>query len=79
MSTFLNVQERIAKKLLAAEATSFEKAVTIEEAEFDLQEQRWLNYVAGGLFATVKKTKDKRYYVDDFECPKDVSCNYSAF
>jgi hypothetical protein len=80
MSTFLNVQERITRKLLAAHATSFEKAVTVEEAQFDLQEQRWLIYVAGGLFATVKKTKDKKYYVGNLEDPKDVPYKYySAF
>jgi len=38
-------------------------AVTIEEAMFDLQEQGWLSYVAGGVFSKVKKTKHQRYYV----------------
>jgi hypothetical protein len=45
------------------EATSKEKAVTAQEAHLDMQELNWLSYIAGGLFARVKKTKDKRYYV----------------
>lgn len=54
---------RIVSKLEKAGATSMQKAVTIEEARFDLQEIEWLCYVAGGFFSTVKKTKDQRYYV----------------
>jgi len=57
------MQKRIAEKLAAAKATSLERAVTITEAKLDMQEQNWLSYVAGGLFAEVKKTKDKRYYI----------------
>jgi len=56
-------QQRIIAKLLAMGATSREKAITAQEANLDLQEQNWLHYIAGGLFARVKKTKDKRYYV----------------
>jgi len=40
-----------------------EKAVTIEEAELDLQERQWLDYFAGGFLSTIKKTEDKRYYI----------------
>jgi hypothetical protein len=59
------IEDRIRKKLVEAEATSVKKAVTIEEAKFDVQEQNWLICVAGGLFSSVKKTKDKRYYIAD--------------
>jgi len=61
--TIYAMQQRIIVKLLATDATSREKAVTAHEAHLDIQEQNWLNYVAGGLLAKVKKTKDKRYYV----------------
>ena len=61
--TLLAIQQRISAKLLEMEATSKEKAVTAQEAHWDIQELNWLNYIAGGLFARVKKTKDKRYYV----------------
>jgi len=61
--TVFRMEQFIRAKLLAAGATSKEKAVTIHEAHFDMQEQNWLNYIAGGLFAAVKKTKDKRYYI----------------
>jgi len=54
---------RIAFKIKKAGATSKEKAVTIEEAKLDLKEQQWLDYVAGGFLSTIKKTKDKRYYI----------------
>jgi hypothetical protein len=57
------MRHRIVGKLEKAGATSMQKAVTTEEARFDLQEQQWLSYVAGGFFSEVKKTKDQRYYV----------------
>ena len=58
------LEDRISSKLRAAGATSTDTAVTRHDAFFDDQEQNWLNYIAGGLFAKVKKTKDKRYYVE---------------
>ena len=61
--TIYAMQQRIRAKLLALDATSREKAVTAQEANLDEQESNWLRYVAGGLLARVKKTKDKRYYV----------------
>jgi hypothetical protein len=61
--TIFKMEQCIRAKLRAAGATSKEKAVTIQEAHFDMQEQNWLSYVAGGLFAVVKKTEDKRYYI----------------
>jgi hypothetical protein len=54
---------KIIHRLKKAGATSEEKAVTIEEAGFDLQEQRWLRYFAGGLLSEIRKTKDRRYYI----------------
>ena len=61
--TLFAMQQRIRAKLLAMGATSREKAVTAQEAHLDMQEQNWLHYIAGGLFARVKKTEDRRYYV----------------
>ena len=61
--TIFAIQQRIIVKLLATGATSIEKAASAQEANFDMQEQNWLRYVAGGFLARVKKTKDKRYYV----------------
>ena len=54
---------RIVAKIGKAGATSKAKAVTIEEAEFDLQERQWLNYFAGAFLGKVKKTVDKKYYI----------------
>jgi hypothetical protein len=48
---------------LKVKAISEDDAVTIREANFDMQELNWLDYVAGGLFAEIKKTADRRYYV----------------
>lgn len=59
---FLAMEQRIRDKLLVVGATSIDKAVREEEANLDIQEQNWLDYVAGGLFACVKKTKSGRYY-----------------
>jgi hypothetical protein len=61
--TLYATQQSIIAKLSAMGATSREKAVTPQEAHLDMQEINWLSYVAGGLFAMVKKTKDKRYYL----------------
>jgi len=65
--TLYAIQQRISVKLLAVGATSREKAVTAQEANLDRQEQNWLHYIAGGLFARVKKTEDKRYYVATYK------------
>jgi hypothetical protein len=54
---------RIISKIEKAGATSIEKAVTIEEAELDLQEQQWLKYFAGAFLDKIKKTKNQRYYI----------------
>ena len=64
LSGFQNVMHyRLVAKIRKAGATSKEKAVTIEEAEFDLQERQWLNYFAGAFLDEIKKTSDKRYYI----------------
>lgn len=54
---------KIISKIEKAGATSQEKAVTVEEAGLDLQEQRWLHYFAGVFLSGIKKTADKRYYI----------------
>ena len=57
------MQGRLISKIKKAGATSRDKAVTIEEAELDFQEQNWLNYFAGTFLGKIKKTEDERYYV----------------
>ena len=54
---------RITFKIEKAGATSKEKAVTIEEAKLDFEEQQWLDYFAGAFLGEIKKTEDKRYYI----------------
>ena len=56
------VEEQVKTKLFAIGATSKEKAVTIKQANFSIQEENWIGYIAGGLFAEVKKTKDGKLY-----------------
>ena len=65
--TLFAVQQSIIAKLITIDATSREKAVTMQEALLDKQEQNWLNYIAGGLFSKVKKTEDKRYYIEGYK------------
>jgi hypothetical protein len=60
--TVFKMEQGIRAKLVAAGANSEANAVTIQEADFDMQEENWLGYVAGGLFATIKK-KGNKYYV----------------
>lgn len=62
-TTFLKMQYSIGNKLRSLGAISIDKAVAIEEIDLDMQELNWIDYVAGGFFASVKKTKNKRYYV----------------
>ena len=57
------MHQKIIDKLKKAGATSKERAATIEEARFDLEELQWLDYFAGIFLGKVKKTKDYRYYV----------------
>lgn len=61
--TIYEMQQRIASKLKAVGANSRDNAVTAQAADLDFPEQNWLLYIAGGLFALVKKTQDRRYYV----------------
>jgi hypothetical protein len=62
-TVFLRMEYSIGNKLRSVGATSIDKAVLIEEANLDMQELNWIDYVAGGLFASVKKTRNKRYYI----------------
>jgi hypothetical protein len=54
---------QIISKIEKAGGTSREKAVTIEEANLDMQEQQWLDYFAGAFLDIIKKTEDKRYFI----------------
>ena len=57
------MEESIKAKLIEIGATSKTRAVSIQDTNLDTQELNWLDYIAGGLFAQVKKTNDRRYYV----------------
>ncbi len=57
------MEERIRVKLIAVGATSHEKAVSAQDAHLDMQEENWIHYIAGGMFASVKKTPANLYYV----------------
>lgn len=56
------IEAGIKTKLRAIGATSKEKAATSKQAQFNIQEQNWIDYIAGGMFAGVKKTKDGKFY-----------------
>jgi hypothetical protein len=57
------MHQMIIDKLKKAASTSKEKAATIEEARFELEESQWLDCFAGIFLGKVKNTKDRRYYV----------------
>ena len=57
------MQQRIIYKIEKAGANSWEKAVTIEQANLDMQEELWLDYFAGDFLGKIKKTIDRRYYI----------------
>ena len=54
---------KILTKLRRAGALSKDCAVTIGEADLDYQEQMWLDYFAGSFLGKIKKTDDRRYYI----------------
>ena len=62
-TTFLRMEYSIRDKLRSVGATSKDTAVTIEEANLNMKELNWLSCIAGGMFASVKKTRNKRYYI----------------
>jgi hypothetical protein len=57
------MQYNLVYKLREAGATSKDNAVTFEDADFNVQEQYWLDYFAGTFLGKIKKTKDRRYYI----------------
>ena len=57
------MQNRLVRKLEKAGATSFEKAVTFEEANLNMSEQYWLGYFAGIFLGKIKKTENNLYYL----------------
>lgn len=57
------IQAGIRSKLVAIGATSREKAATTQQADFSIKEVNWIDYIAGGMFAVIKKTRDGRFYV----------------
>ena len=57
----------IRSKLVDMGATSIEKAATTQQAHFSMKEENWIDYIAGGMFAAVKRTKDGRFYVPIYQ------------
>jgi len=58
----VKMRQRINGKFEKVGAISRKTAVTIMEANLDLQEQYWLPYLVGNLPGTILKTMDNRYY-----------------
>jgi hypothetical protein len=57
------MMQRLIRKFEKAGAFSVESAVTLEEAQLDLQEACWLDYFAGSFLGSIKKTNDHRYHL----------------
>ncbi|MCJ7614102.1 hypothetical protein MUO71_05000 [Candidatus Bathyarchaeota archaeon] len=58
----VKMRQRINGKFEKVGAISKKTAVTIMDANLDLQEQYWLPYLVGNLPGTILKTMDNRYY-----------------
>ena len=56
------MRQRINRKFEKVGANSKKTAVTLMEANLDLQEQYWLPYLVGSLRGSLRKTSDNRYY-----------------
>ena len=59
----LKMSQRIIRKFEKVGAISKKTAVTVMDANLDLQEQYWLPYLIGSVLSNVKKTSDNRYYL----------------
>ncbi len=57
------MEHKIVRKFEKAGATSFETAVSEEQAKLNNHEQFWLDYFAGIFLGKIKKTQNHRYYV----------------
>ena len=57
------MEHKIVRKFKKAGATSFETAVSEEQANLNTHEQFWLDYFAGIFLGKIKKTQNHRYYV----------------
>jgi hypothetical protein len=58
----LKMRQRIIRKFEKIGANSKKTAVTVMDANLDLQEQYWLPYLVGNLLGSIRKTRDNRYY-----------------
>ena len=56
------MRQRIIRRFEKVGAISKKTAVTVMDANLDLQEQYWLPYLAGSVLGIIKKTSDNRYY-----------------
>jgi hypothetical protein len=61
------IQAGIRSKLVAMGATSRKTAATTQQAHFSFKEANWIGYIAGGMFAAIKKTGDGRFYVPIYQ------------
>ena len=57
------IHHKIILKIEKAGGTSQDKAVTIEEAGLNIQEQLWLDYFTGASIDIIRKIGDTRYYI----------------
>ena len=59
----LQIQYRISHKLEKVNALSSPNAVSMEQADFNIQEQGWISCLLGvkGLLGTIKKSGDLYY------------------
>lgn len=58
----VKMRQRINNKFEKVGAISKKTAVTVMDANLDLQEQYWLPYLVGDLPGSILKTRDNRYY-----------------
>ena len=57
------MEHKLVRKFKKAGATSFETALSEEDANLNVHEQFWLGYFAGIFLGKIKKTQNHRYYV----------------
>jgi hypothetical protein len=64
LGVHLRIQYRISHKLERANALSSEDAVSMEQADFNLQERGWVDSLlnVNGLLGTIKK-RGQHYYL----------------
>ena len=62
----IKMRQRIIKKIEKVGVNSKKNAISVIDANLDLQEQYWLPYLLGNFPDSLRKTSNNRYYCQNY-------------